>query len=125
MKSSNKKMVIVAAVLGLVGVLAVTVMLYQKDSKTVQEAMVVRAYVVNFCMEYARYPKKEEFEKRFSKLAGNPDWLYQPGEDLKSGTFQYPMTVPVLSAPGESKFAEFTGAYAVSNPCQVFNREVF
>ncbi len=117
----------VAVVLGLVLLMAVTVMLYMKDSKTVQEAKVVRAYFVNFCMEHARYLSKEEFDQRFPKLAADPEWFYWPGEDLKSGTFQYPMSLPVPSAPGASKFSEFTPiiySYAVSNPCQTFSREL-
>lgn len=125
---SKKKLIIAGIVLGLVGVSAVTMMLYKQDSQTVQQAKVVNAYFVNFCMENARYPKKEEFEQRFSKLAGDPDWFYWPAEDLKAGTFQYPMTLPVPSAPGNSKFSEFMPiiySYAVRNPCQVFNREVF
>lgn len=129
---SNKKIVIVSIVLGLALVGGVVVSLQTKDSKTVsqakdsstvhqakdsvtvQQAKVVRAYVVNFCMEYARYPSKEEFDKRYPKLAADPDWSYRPGKDLKSGTFQYPM--PLFSS-GDSN--------TVSNPCQIFNTEVF
>jgi hypothetical protein len=125
---SEKKIMTVAIVLGVSLFIGVLVSLYMKDSKTVQEAKVVRAYVVNFCMEHARYLSKEEFDKRFPKLATNPEWFYWPGEDLKSGTFQYPMSLPVPSAPGNSKFSEFMPiiySYAVSNPCQVFNKEVF
>ena len=99
-------------------------MLYMKDSKTVpqtkdssmgQQAKIARAYIVNFCMENARYPSKEEFAKRYPKLAVDPDWSYSPGKDLKSGTLQYP--APLFSASGDSN--------AVTNPCQVFNTEVF
>ena len=125
---SGKKIIIVAIVLGLLLLGGVVVSLYMKDSQTVQEAIVVRAYVVNFCMENARYLSKEEFDQRFPKLASNPDWFYWPGEDLKTATFQYPMTVPVPSAPGTSKFSEFMPiiySYAVSNPCQSFNTENF
>ena len=86
-----------------------------KDPVTVQQAKIVRAYIVNFCMEYARYPQKKEFEKRFPKLAADPDWSYRPGKDLKSGTFQYPP--PLFSVSGDNG--------TVSNPCQVFNTEVF
>ena len=124
---SDRKFKIVAFVLSLLLLMGVLVMLYMKDSKTVQQAMVVRAYFVNFCMENARYPKYEEFEKRFPKLAADRDWFYWPGEDFKSGTFQYPMTLPLSSAPGNSKFSEFMPViygYAVSNPCQVFSREL-
>lgn len=124
---SNKKIVTVTIVLGVLLLMGVLVNLYMKDSKMVQEAMVVRAYFVNFCMENARYPSKEEFEQRFPKLAADPEWFYWPGKDLISGTFQYPMTLPVPLAPGDSKFSEFMPiiyAYAVSNPCQVFTREL-
>jgi len=85
-----------------------------KDSSMGQQAKVVRAYIVNFCMEYARYPSKEEFAKRYPKLAADPDWFYWPGEDMKSGAFQYP--APLFSASGDSN--------TVTNPCQVFNREL-
>lgn len=124
---TKAKIGIAAAVLAVAAVSAVTVMLYQKDTQTVQQARVVRAYFVNFCMENARYPKKEEFEKRFAQLAADPDWFYWPAEDLKAGTFQYPMTLPVSSAPGESKFSEFMPiiySYAVRNPCETFSREL-
>ena len=125
---SNKKIVIVSIVLGLVLLGGVLVSLQTKDSKTVpqaknsvkdsvtvQQAKIVRAYVVNFCMEYARYPSKDEFDKRYPKLAADPDWSYRPGKDLKSGAFQYPP--PLFSASGDNG--------TVSNPCQVFNTEVF
>jgi hypothetical protein len=124
---SEKKFMTVAIVVGLLLFGGVLVSLYMKDSKTVQEAIVVRAYVVNFCMEHARYLSKEEFDQRFPKLAADPDWFYWPSEDLKAGTFQYPMSLPVPSAPGNSKFSEFMPiiySYAVSNPCQTFSREL-
>ncbi|MCH6580447.1 MAG: hypothetical protein IH802_08820, partial [Nitrospinae bacterium] len=53
--------------------------------------------------------------------------LLQAWGDLKNGTFQYPMTLPLSSAPGRSKFSEFMPiiySYAVSNPCQVFSGEL-
>lgn len=124
---SDKKIVTMAIVVGLLLIGGVVVSLYMKDSQTVQEAIAVRAYVVNFCMENARYPKKEEFDQRFPNQAADPDWFYWPAEDLKAGTFQYPMTLPVPSAPGDSKFSEFMPviyAYAVRNPCQTFSREL-
>ena len=123
---------VVVIVVGLLLFGGVGVSLYMKDSKTVpqvkgsktapqvkdpvsvQQAKIVRAYIVNFCMEYARYPKSKEFEKKFPKLAADPDWSYRPGKDLKSGTLQYP--VPLFSSDDSN---------TVSNPCQVFNTEVF
>ena len=124
---SEKKFIGLVIVFGFFVLAGVVAMLYMKDSKTVQEAIVVRAYFVNFCMENAQYPKKEEFDRRFPKLAANPDWFYWPSKDLMKGTFQYPMTLPVPLAPGDSKFSEFMPiiyAFSVRNPCQVFSREL-
>jgi hypothetical protein len=126
--SSEKKVIGAVLVFGFLVLAGVGVTLYMKDSKTVQQAIVVRAYVVNFCMENAGYPTKEEFDQRFPKLAVDPDWFYWPAEDSMQGTFQYPMTLPVPMAPGESKYSEFMPviySYAVRNPCKVFTPEVF
>ena len=124
---SEKKIIGAVIVFGFLVLAGVGVTIYMKDSKTVQEAIVVRAYFVNYCMENAQYPKKDEFDKRFPKLATNPDWFYWPSDDYMNGTFQYPMTLPVPLAPGDSKFSEFMPviyAYYVRNPCQVFSREL-
>jgi len=125
--NSDRKFKIAAVLFGFLLFSGFMTMLYIKDSKTVQDAIVVRAFFVNFCMENTRYPKYEEFEKKFPKLAQDPDWFYWPADDLRNGTFQYPMTLPLSSAPGRSKFSEFMPiiySYAVSNPCQVFSREL-
>jgi len=120
---SKKKLIVVTVVLGLAAASAVGVALYQKDIQTAprtsnssmgQQAKAVRAYIVNFCMENARYPSKKEFAKRYPKLAANPDWSYLPGEALKSATLWYP--APLLSSSGSN---------TVTNPCKVFNTEVF
>lgn len=127
MKPSNKKIKIAAGVVGFVLLLGLTVILYMKDSKTVQDAIIVRAYLVNFCMENTRYPSKGEFIKRFPKLAANPEWTYTAGDELQTGAFQYPLNLPVPSAPGYSKFSGYVpviDTYAVTNPCQVFSREL-
>jgi hypothetical protein len=125
--ASEKKFMAVVLVFGFFVLAGVVVMLYMKDSKTVQQASVVRAYFVNFCMENAGYPTKDEFDQRFPKLAADPDWFYWPSEDLMEGSFQYPMRLPVPLAPGDSKYSEFMPiiyAYAVSNPCKVFTSEL-
>ena len=57
--NSDKKFKIAALLFGFLLFAGVMAMLYIKDSKTVQEAIVVRAYFVNFCMENTRYPKYE------------------------------------------------------------------
>lgn len=124
---SERKFKTVAIALSFLLLIGIFVKLYMKDSKTVQEAIVVRAYLVNFCMENARYPKKEEFDQRFPRLAAAPNWSYWLSKDLKVGNFQYPMTLPLFSAPGDSKISEFMPviyAYAVRNPCQTFSREL-
>ena len=127
MESSSKKVTTAIIAMGLLLLAGVLVSFYMKDSQTVQKAMVVRAYFVNFCMENGRYPNQDEFDQRFQKLAVDPDWFYWPAEDLKAGTFQYPMTLPLSSAPGSSKLSEFMPiiySYAVRNPCQLFSKEL-
>lgn len=114
-------------IFGFLVLAGIGVMLYMKDSKSVQQAIVVRAYFVNFCMENGGYPTNEEFGERFPKVAADPEWFYWPSEDLMEGTFQYPMTLPVPLAPGDSKYSEFMPviySYAVRNPCKVFTPEL-
>ena len=124
---SEKKIIAVVIVFGFFVVAGVLAMQYMKDSKTVQKAIVVRAFFVNFCMENGGYPTQEEFDQKFPKLAADPKWLYRPSEDLMEGAFQYPMTLPVPLAPGESKYAEsmpVIDSYSVTNPCKVFTKEL-
>jgi hypothetical protein len=95
--------------------------LYVKDSATVEQALVVEAYIKDHCRQHNSYPKYEELEKRFPELYPNREWYYLPNETWTVATFQYPMTLPVSSAPGRSKFSEFFPviySYAVRHPCK-------
>ena len=124
---SNIKIIAVCFFVTFLLLMGLTVVFYKEDSNTAQEAMVVRAYMVNFCMENTRYLSKEEFDKRFPQLAADPDWFYRPAEDLTQGAFQYPMNLPLPSAPGDAHFSDLghgVFSYTVRNPCQVFTREL-
>lgn len=93
--------------------------LYRKDSATVEQALEVRNFLVGLCEAEGRYPTEREFETRYGRLLED-DWYYWPTADLAQATFQYPMTLPLGRAPGESKLSEFFPiiyAYAVRDPC--------
>ena len=95
--------------------------LYVKDSATVENAIIVEDYLKDFCRVHNRYPEIEKLENRFPELYPNQEWYYWPNETLTVATFQYPMTLPLSSAIGRSKFSEFFPiiyAYAVKNPCK-------
>lgn len=96
-------------------------MLYVKDSATVERAIVVEAYFKDYCLQRNSYPKYEEVEKQFPDLYPNQEWYYWPNETWTVATFQYPVTLPLPSAPGRSKFSEFFPviySYAVHHPCK-------
>lgn len=94
--------------------------LYVKDSATAGQAHSVEAYLKNYCRENNSYPEAETLENTFPDLYPGKEWYYWPNESLTVATFQYPMTLPLSSAPGSSKFSEFFPviyAYAVRHPC--------
>lgn len=74
-------------ILNLVCLLLLLLSVYVEDFYTVRKVISVQAYFTDFCMENGRYPKKEEFKKRFPMRAEEPVWFYRPAEDLKSSTF--------------------------------------
>lgn len=95
--------------------------LYVSDSATVAQANEVEAYLQDYCREHNEYPDYEKVEGRFPELYPNQEWYYWPSETLTSAAFQYPMTLPIPSAPGRSKVSEFLPviyAYAVQHPCK-------
>lgn len=99
--------------------------IYNEDYYKVRKAVAVRVYLVNFCIQNARYPKIDEFDKRFPKMAKDRIWSYRPADDLKSGTFEYMMTLPLPSAPGTLKLFEYiplVDSYVITNPCQSFSK---
>lgn len=93
---------------------------YVEDAATVDQALAVEEYLKGYCRLHNRYPEMETLESKFPELSFNADWYYWPNETLSSATFQYPMTLPLPSAPGRSKFSEFFPviySFAVRDPC--------
>lgn len=93
---------------------------YLEDGKTVEQALEVERYVIDYCKKRDRYPSNDTFRQIFPALSPDKGWYYWPSEDLKNATLQYPMSLPLPNAPGRSKFSEFVPiiyAYAVRNPC--------
>ena len=100
--------------------------LYLKDSATVEQALIVDEYFKGYCRQHNRYPEFETIANRFPDLFANPEWFYWPNETWTRATFQYPMTLPLPSAPGRSKLSEFFPviySYAVLDPCKGFIRK--
>ena len=97
------------------------VQLYINDSASVEQAIVVEGYLKDYCRDHNSYPEIEKVENRFPELFLNREWYYWPNETLTVATFQYPMTLPLPSALGHSKFSEFFPiiySYAVKHPCK-------
>jgi len=95
--------------------------IYVKDSTTVEQALIVENYLKNHCRLHNSYPKFEMLESRFPELYPSRDWYYWPNKTWTTATFQYPMTLPLPSAPGRSKLSEFFPiiySYAVYHPCE-------
>ncbi len=95
--------------------------LYVKDSATVTQALIVEEYFKEYCRAHNSYPKYETLEAKFPQLYPEQEWYYWPNETWTVATFQYPMTLPLSSAPGRSKLSEFFPviySYAVHHPCR-------
>jgi hypothetical protein len=95
--------------------------IYMKDSATVERALLVKKFFKDYCRKHNRYPEFETLEKNFPELYPNSEWYYWPNETLTTASFQYPMTLPMSSAPGHSKLSEFFPviySYVVRHPCQ-------
>jgi hypothetical protein len=109
-----------------IGIVAVLLMLgvgslYVNDAATMEQAGVVQAYLQDYCRLHNEYPDYETLESRFPELYPDQQWYYWPNESLTAAAFQYPMTLPIPSAPGRSKVSEFFPviyAYAVQHPCK-------
>ncbi len=95
--------------------------LYVKDSATVEQAIVVDEYFKRYCSAHNSYPDSRVLEAEFPELYSGQEWYYWPNETLTVASFQYPLTLPIVSAPGRSKFSEFFPiiySYVVQDPCK-------
>lgn len=109
-----------------IGVVVVLAMLgvgklYMNDSETVAQALVMEKYLKDYCRQHNRYPEYQTVETQFPQFYPNREWYYWPNETLSTATFQYPMTLPLSSAPGRSKLSEFLPliySYAYYHPCK-------
>lgn len=95
--------------------------LYAIDSATVKQAVVVDQYLKDYCLSHNSYPAYATLESAFPELYPNGEWFYWPNESLSVASFQYPMTLPLPTAPGSAKMSEFVPviySYAVRDPCK-------
>lgn len=114
MKSKISVAIVVALILFGVG------RLYVRDAATVEQAVLVEQFLQEYCRQHGRYPDISTLESQFPELYPDGEWYYWPNEAHSLAAFQYPMTLPLGSAPGRSKLSEFFPviySYAVQHPC--------
>lgn len=95
--------------------------LYLQDSAAAEQALIVEKFFKDYCRMHRKYPEIETLENSFPELYPDREWYYWPNETRTVATFQYPMTLPLPSAPGHSKVSEFVPviySYVVHHPCQ-------
>ena len=95
--------------------------LYLRDSRTVEQALILESFFKDYCRKHNKYPEPGVVEENFPELYPGREWYYWPNESRTLATFQYPMMLPLPSAPGRSKLSEFIPiiySYAVHHPCQ-------
>ena len=95
--------------------------LYLKDSAAVEQALLVEKFFEDYCQLHKSYPEIETVENNFPELYPDREWHYWPNEAQTVASFQYPMTLPLSSAPGRSKVSEFIPviySYVVHHPCK-------
>ena len=95
-------------------------MLYRQDAATVAQAQEVEAFILGYCQQHKTYPATATLQAKFPNRFGQGEWFYWPSENLDQATYQYPMTLPLPSAPGKFKLSEFFPviyAYAHRNAC--------
>ena len=110
----------------LIGVTVVLLLLglgrfYMKDSATVEQALLVEKFFQDYCRQHSKYPEFETVKNKFPELYPDREWYYWPNETRTVASFQYPMTLPLSSAPGRSKVSEFVPiiySYVVHHPCR-------
>ncbi len=113
----------IKTLIGLIVVLILfgIVKLYIKDASTVEEAIIVNEYLIDYCKAQNSYPELEKLIIQFPELYPNQDWYYWPNETMTMASFQYPMSLPLPSAIGHSKVSEFFPviySYVVKHPCK-------
>ena len=95
--------------------------LYLNDSSTVEQALIVEEYFKDYCRLHNSYPEIETLENRFPELYEKQEWYYWPNQTLTVASFQYPVMLPLSSAPGRAKVSEFIPiiySYSVHHPCK-------
>ena len=94
--------------------------LYGQDGASVREARAVETFLEQACAADGVYPTVEALQAAFPHLYPGQEWYYWPNETRSRATFQYPMTLSLSNAPGESKYSEFFPviyAFAVRGEC--------
>ncbi|GEM_PF-2269442 len=97
--------------------------LYQRDSVNLEKARLVLKEIQKTCESEGIYPSEPQFREVLKMKAVNDpsEWFLFTSENRQKGSFQYPMNLPILWAPGKAKISEFIPmiyAFIVVNPCE-------
>ncbi len=98
--------------------------LYMEDSRSLSLLRGVLAELETYCSVHHHYPTREEFVFLLEK-AGVKDkefWQLFIGKNPQQASLQYPMSLPILWAPGKARTYEFLPviyAFIIGDPCQI------
>lgn len=114
-----KIFILILLLLGVIGLRH----LYQVDSANLEKARLVLKDIVKECTTDGLYPDKETFHKIIKSrgIQKTSEWHLYTSPDRRTSSLQYPMSLPILWAPGKAKVSEFIPtiyAFIVGNPCE-------
>lgn len=120
-KSVSNKIKIFILIL-LLGAVAFVQHLYQVDSQNLEHVRGLLTELRAYCAIKGKYPDKKLFKEMVERqgVANEKEWLLMTSEDFTKGSLQYPMSLPILWAPGKAKLSEFLPviyAFVIREPC--------
>ncbi|MCF8059216.1 MAG: hypothetical protein K9K67_07970 [Bacteriovoracaceae bacterium] len=114
-----KIIILILLLLGVIGLRH----LYQVDSENLEKARLVLKDIVSECTRDGLYPEKETFQGILKSrgIQNTNEWYLYTSPGRQTSRLQYPMSLPILWAPGKAKISEFIPtiyAFIVVNPCE-------
>jgi hypothetical protein len=98
--------------------------LYQRDSVNLEKARLVLKEIKKICDSDGIYPNESQFREilKMKAVKDPEEWYLFTAENRQKGSFQYPMNLPILWAPGKAKISgsiPIIHAFIVVNPCEI------
>jgi len=94
--------------------------LQSSDSKTIETAKEVNAFIAQYCVEHDSLPTSSVLQVRFPSLNRESGWYFYT-DNMTYLRMQYPMKWWNKSAIGKRRLSEFTAtvyAYSVDYQCK-------